>query len=263
MAGYPNPLGGITRRLNQTTTIHSTSFKRGSYLNFGNRTAIINIPNTNKLIIWSSIPVGKELESVINEASKSLTGEVEIIAGIIPDKEHTMAAIDLKKKYPNIFLIGPSGITDKPDLKLDYIFQDSEANQIVKGSSILKDLINLDFIFLNGHINKELVTFDKNTHTLFEADLLFNIPWDGNKNPEQYPNFNQNSGMSFLTRFLNSDSTIGRFLLRKLIPINPNNQKGIKAIYNEFEFDTIVPSHGAIVEKNGKTEFQKLFCTYL
>ncbi|CAM9023423.1 hypothetical protein WICANDRAFT_81722 [Wickerhamomyces anomalus NRRL Y-366-8] len=264
MAGYPTPLGGVTRQINPSTIIHSTSFKRGSFLNFGNRTAIINIPNTNKLIIWSSIPVGPELEQVIQLASKNFTLEnAEIIAGILPDKEHTMAAIDLKKKYPNIFLIGPSGITDKPNLKLDYAFSDSEANQVVKGSSILKDLTNLDFVFLNGHANREVVTFDKNTNTLFEADLFFNIPWDG-VNKDQYPNSNQNAGLSFLTRFLNPDSRVGGFLLRKLILHgNAENRKGISAIYNEFEFDSIVMSHGSIVEKDGKAEFKKIFGSYL
>lgn len=263
MAGYPTPLGGVSRQLNPSTVIHSTAFKRGSFLNFGNRTAIINIPNTNKLIVWSSIPVGPELQEVIDLASKNLTGEVEIVAGILPDKEHTMAAIDLKKKYPNIFLIGPSGITDKPDLKLDYTFSDADANQVVKGSSILKDLTNLDFVFLNGHTNREVVTYDKNTSTLFEADLLFNIPWNG-VNKEQYPNSNQNSGKSFLTRFLNPESKVGGFLFRKLIPQgNVNNRKGISAIFNEFEFNSIVMSHGNVIESNGKNEFKKVFGSYL
>lgn len=263
MGGYPNPLGGVSRQLNPTTFIHSVGFTRGPIFNFGNRTAIINIPNTNKLIIWSSIPVGKELEQVIELASKDLSGEVEIIAGILPDKEHTMAGIDLKKKWPNIFLIGPSGITDKPDLKLDYIFQDSEANQVVSGSSILKDLTNLEFVFLNGHANREIVTFDKNSRTLFEADLLFNIPYDG-INKEQYPNKNQNSGLSFLTRFMNSDSKIGGFLQRKLIPFGDlENRKGISTILKEFDFDTIVMSHGEVIEKNGQTAFKKIFGSYL
>lgn len=264
MGGYPIPLGGVSRQLNPTTFIHSVGFTRGPIFNFGNRTAIINIPNTNKLVIWSSIPVGKELEQIIELASKKLVGEVEIIAGILPDKEHTLAGIDLKKKWPNIFLIGPSGITDKPDLKLDYEFKDSEANQVIIGSTILKDLTNLDFVFLNGHANREVVTFDKNTRTLFEADLFFNIPYDG-INKDQYPDkSNQNSGLSFLTRFLNSDSKIGGYLQRKLIPYtNLNNRKGISAIINEFDFDTIVMSHGSVVEGNGKVEFKKVFGSYL
>jgi len=259
---YPNPLGGVTRQLNPTTVIHSTAFTRGPIINFGNRTAIINIPNTNKLIIWSSIPVGKELEQAIAKASNGFTGEAEIIAGILPDKEHTMAAFDLKQKYPNIFLIGPSGISDKPDLKLDYTFQDSEANQVIRGTSILKDLTNLDFVFLNGHVNKEVVTFDKNSNTLFEADLIFNIPWDG-INKEQYPNMNQNSGFSFLTRFMNPDSKIGGFFMRRLISSsNLENRKGISTIYNEFPFEKIVMSHGIVIENNGREAYKKIFGSY-
>jgi hypothetical protein len=80
---------------------------------------------------------------------------VNVVAAIIPDKEHTLAALDLKKKYPDVFLIGPSGISDKPQLKLDYTFRVSEAIKVAPGSSIKPELDNFDFVFLNGHANRE------------------------------------------------------------------------------------------------------------
>lgn len=261
--GYPNPLGGVTRQLNKYTTIHSTKFTRNNTFNFGNRTAIINVPETNKLVIWSSIPVGTELQKAIDVATDNEASKFEVFAAIIPDIEHTMAAIDLKKVYPSIFLIGPSGIKDKPDLKLDYEFKDSEANVVVKGTSVLPELANLDFVFLNGHHNRELITYDQNTNTLFEADLLFNIPWNG-KNEDQYPSVNQNKGLAgFITGLLNPDSFIGRILLKRLIPATSNSKKGIRAIYNEFSFDSIVLSHGCVIEKDAKKKFKQVFGSYL
>lgn len=261
--GYPTPLGGVTRIINKYTTIHSTKFTRKNTFNFGNRTAIINVPETNKLVIWSSIPVGVELQNAIDVATDNQATKYEVFAAIIPDIEHTMAAIDLKKKYPSIFLIGPSGITDKPDLKLDYEFKDTQANTVVKGSSILPELTNFDFVFLNGHHNRELITYDHRTNTLFEADLLFNIPWNG-KNSDQYPSENQNKGLAgFVTGILNPDSFVGKFLFKKLIPATFENKKGIRAVYNEFDFDSIVLSHGCIIEKDAKKKFKQVFGSYL
>lgn len=260
--GYPSPLGGITRRLNPYTTIHSTKFSRADTFEFGNRTAIINVPDTNKLIIWSSIPVCRELEKVLEAATNDEPNKFEVIAAIIPDIEHTMAAIDLKKLYPKCLLIGPSGIADKPDLKLDYEFKDEESNVLVDGSKISKDLSNYEFVFLKDHHNRELITFDKTTKILFEADLLFNIPYDG-KNDDQYPLVNQNAGWpGFLTQRLNADSIIGRFLFRHLIPKNEGSSKGLKAVYG-LDFDSIVLSHGAIIEKDAKKSFKKVFGPYL
>jgi hypothetical protein len=256
--GYPSPLGGVTQRLNPYTVIHSTKFTRGSNLKFGGRTAIITIPDTKKLVIWSSIPVSRELEKTIEEATDNEPGNFEVVAAIVPDTEHTLAASDLKKLYPKMHLIGPSGIKDKPDLKLDYEFTDQEANQVVEGSTISKDLATFQFVFLNGHTNRELVTLDKTTKTLYEADLLFNIPYDG-KNHDQYPSENQNAGLAGkATRYLNPESKIGRFMFRKLLSKNEDTSKGLKAIY-DLDFTSIVLSHGVNIDEDAKEKFHKVF----
>lgn len=259
MPGYSSPIGGITRRLNSSTIIHSTTFKRGGYLNFGARCAIINIPNTNKLILWNSIPYSDELLSAID---KTQVTNYEIFAIIIPDIEHTLAAEGIKEKFPQVKVIGPSGITDKPNLKIDYLFDDAAANKVINGEEVLEELADYKFLYLNGHKNKELLFLDTLNSTLFEADLIFNIPGSSDTANEQYVNKNQNAGWSFLTRYLHPQSKVGGVLLRKLIPLNEENRKGIQALYS-LPFNSIVVAHGNVIENNGKDAVKRLFGSYL
>jgi hypothetical protein len=220
--------------------------------------ALIKVPGSNDIVVWSAIPVNTD---VFTEAMTQL-GDVNVLAAIIPDKEHTMAAVDLKKKYPDVFLIGPSGITDKPQLKLDYTFQDHEANRVVPGSSIKPELDNFDFVFLNGHANREVAMVDKTSKTLFEADLLFNIPHNG-INKDQYPNSKQNAGFwGFINSRLNPDSRVGRFLHSKLLKKTPENRQGLKALFS-LDFNTVVMSHGVVIEQDGKEAFKKAYGSYL
>lgn len=222
--------------------------------------ALISVPGTKDVIVWSPIPVGAEFDKAVEEFSKG--EKLNLYACIVPDREHTLNTEALKMQYPNLFVIGPSGISDKPNLKLDYTFEDSHANKVVSGSVINTNLSNFDFVFLNGHANGEVVMVDKSTKTLFEADLLFNIPHDGH-NEEQYPGVNQNKGIwGYFTRTLNPGSRIGRFTHHKLLKKTPENVQGLKALLST-DFDSLVMSHGVVQETGGKAFFEKMFGSYL
>lgn len=260
--GYPTPFHAIHRRLNPTTVIASVPFSRGDKFEFGNRMAVINIPQTKKLIVWGSLPLGSEFQKAIDNATNDESSNYEIAYGIVPDREHTLAAIDLKKQFPNVFLIGPDGIAGKPDLKLDYTFKDDEANKIVKGESISESLKGFEFLYFNNHTNGEVVMLDKSTKTLFEADLLFNIPYDG-VNHDQYPHYNQNRGVfGYLTCFLNGYNTFGRIIHRRLLKDTPGTRAGVAALLS-WDFDSIVMSHGKCCEEGGKELIKKVFDPYV
>jgi hypothetical protein len=96
-------------------------------------------------------------------------------------------------------------------MKLHYGFQDSESNKVVPGSSIKPELDKFDFVFLNSHANREVAMVDKISRTLFEADLLFNIPHNG-ISKDQYPNSSQKFGFwGFLNSRLNADSKVSGY----------------------------------------------------
>ncbi|KAH3674760.1 hypothetical protein WICPIJ_009492 [Wickerhamomyces pijperi] len=261
--GYLSPIGGFTRQYNKQIVIHSCKFTRGNALEIGGRTAVIRIPQTKKLVIWSSIPIGRELQKAIDLSidEDDSSSNYEIVAAIVPDIEHTMAAVDLKKQFPATQLIGPSGIKDKPTLKLDHEFH--IANSIVKGETISKDLKDFEFVFLPGHHNKELITYFKPTKTLLAADLLFNIPYDG-KNEDQYGIDLQTRGLQgWFGRYINPYSFIGRFLFRKLLPKTPENQKGLQEVVS-WDVDNFIVSHGLNFENNdGLEPIRLIFGDYL
>ncbi|KAH3672816.1 hypothetical protein WICMUC_004038 [Wickerhamomyces mucosus] len=261
--GYHTPVGGFTRRLNKDIVIHSCKFSRFNTFEFGNRTAIIRVPNTKKLVVWSSIPIGRELQRAIDLSTDNeddSSSNYEIIAAIIPDIEHTLAAIDLQKQFPNIQLIGPSGISDKPQLKLNY--EVDKSNILIKGDEILSDLKDFQFVWLNGHQNKELVTYFQPTKTLLAADLLFNIPKNG-KNEDQYGTQSQVKGLQgWLLQYINPYSWIGRWFFNSLLDKSKETKSGLQEIY-DLDFETIVVSHGSVIEENAKETFKKTFNAFL
>ena len=67
--------------------------------------------------------------------------------------------------------------------------------------------------------------------------------------------FNPHSGWSFITRYLQPYSKVGRFLFRKLVDIN-HSKPGLEAIYNSWDFKTIVMCHGNIITKDAKEAFK-------
>jgi hypothetical protein len=108
--GYPSPLTVIHRQMNASSLLSSVSFTHINKFKFGNRMALIKVLASNNVVVWNAIPVNT---GVFTKAITKL-GDVNVVAVIIPDIQHTLATLELKKKYPDIFLIGPSGITEEP-----------------------------------------------------------------------------------------------------------------------------------------------------
>lgn len=260
---YPDPLKVINRKLTEHIVLSASGFKRFDKVNFGARMALFNY--NNKIIVWSAMPYSEEVDKALN----LLTGKDQNLVSylVIPDNEHTMAAASFKQTFPELKLIASNGVKLGPETPIDYVI--SEPHVIV-GKSALADLgiqdlailDNFEFVFLPKHGNQELVMLDKQSKTVFEADLLFNLRSDQPMEqfcPELgYPlNFNPHWGWSYISRYLNPDSTVGRFLFNKLVN-TAESATGLKNIYL-WDFDKIVMSHGNVIEKNGKEEFKKVF----
>lgn len=259
---YPSPLKVISRRLTDNIVLSSTAFKRFDKLNFGARMALFHYGN--RIIVWSAIPYGEE----VDKALSLLTGKNQNLVAylVIPDNEHTMAAASFKQTFPEMKIIASLGVNLGPATPIDYVI--SEPHVIVGKSALLtlgiEDqaiLDNFEFVYLPHHGNQELVMFDKQSKTLFEADLLFNLRLD--QRLEQFgtelgfaPDFNPHGGWSYLTRYLNPDSKVGGFLLNRLA--KPASAPGLKNIYL-WNFDRIVMCHGNVIEQNGREEFKKVF----
>lgn len=266
---YPNPLKLVSRKLTENIVVAAGGFKRFDKLNFGSRMALFNY--NNSIIVWSAIPFCEN----VNSAIELLTGkpENEIAYLIIPDKEHTMAAKLFKAKFPDLKIIAMELVDLGPETPIDYVFTEKYGQKLIDKSVLAEIGItdpvitdNFEFVYIPTHGNQELVTFDKNSKTVFEADLLFNLrsdePLEQFSELLGYPkNYFAHSGWSFLTRYLNPDSKVGNFLINK-ITNTPASAGGLRAIYS-WDFEQIVMCHGNIIDKDAKGAFKKVFGSVL
>ena len=276
--GYPPNFKIVTKSLTENILLASTAFSRVDKFNFGARMAVFKFPQSNKIILWSPLPYTPQVIDVLTKFTNNTNeSNLNIAYVIIPDREHNLAAKSYKEKFPGCKLIGMEGL-DENSLKLDYKFIKLMGNKVLKNDE-LKQIFNdsdsglivdnFDFVYLPNHANQELVVFDKSSSTLFEADLLFNLGVPGSTLGEtileQYSpelgfpkGFNPHSGWSFITRYLQPYSKVGRFLFRKIVDIN-HSKPGLEAIYNSWDFKTIVMCHGNIITKDAKEAFKHVF----
>ena len=276
--GYPPNFKIVTKSLTENILLASTAFSRVDKFNFGACMAVFKFPQSNKIILWSPLPYTPQVIDVLTKFTNNTNeSNLNIAYVIIPDREHNLAAKSYKEKFPGCKLIGMEGL-DENSLKLDYKFIKLMGNKVLKNddlrqifndndSGLIVD--NFEFVYLPNHANQELVVFDKSSSTLFEADLLFNLGVPGSTLGEtileQYSpelgfpkGFNPHSGWSFITRYLQPYSKVGRFLFRKIVDIN-HSKPGLEAIYNSWDFKTIVMCHGNIITKDAKEAFKHVF----
>ncbi|EDK41024.2 hypothetical protein PGUG_05122 [Meyerozyma guilliermondii ATCC 6260] len=273
---YPSPLKVVSRKLADNIVISSSPFKRSNTLNFGARMALFNYGES--IVVWSALPFG----SHILEALVLLTGQKSSDASsfnvthlIVPDAEHTMAAKSFKEKFPEIKILAMENVNIGDGIKPDYVVTEKSGNKVLDKSLLSSELgltdpplvDNFEFVYLPTHVNRELVAYEKNSKILFEADLLFNLQ---PKNLEQFStatgyssNFNPHSGLSFLTRYLRPESSVGRYMFNKIVKSSdPQAKKGLQAIHS-WNFDQIVMCHGNVIEHGAKAQFERVFRSVL
>lgn len=265
---YPNPFKSFSRKLTDNIVVAASSFKRFGKVNFGARMALFHY--NDAVIVWSAMPYGDDVTKAVALLTGSATKPVSYL--IIPDLEHTMAANSFKKAYPDMKIIAMEGV-DLGTTKIDYVITAKEAHKVIGRERLaelgLTDPVitdNFEFVYLPNHANKELVTYDRVSKTVFEADLLFNMRTD--EVLEQYgpelgfePGYKVDGGWSFPVKYLNPDSKVGTFLFDKLTK-TAASAEGLRAIYG-WDFDRLVMCHGNIFETGGKAAFKKTFGSVL
>lgn len=252
---YPTPLHVVARKLTENLVVCASSFKVLT-LNMGARMALFNYRGS--VIVWSAMPYGPHLDEAFE-----LLGLRNVEFIFLPNFQHTVGAKLFKAAFPAAKVVGMAHdkMTLKPDITI------SEGNRILKDDELAALGLgaisgHFELVFLPHHGNKELVVYDKNAKTVFEADLLFNVRPDASN--EQYSaklgymdDFWQHGGWSFFTRYFNPDSVIGRYFSNRLSK-STLSKEGLEAILS-WDFERVVVSHGNIIEKGGKEEFRKVY----
>lgn len=261
--GYPNPLKVLSRKLTDNIVVASSGFKRVDRINFGARMALFNY--NGSVVVWSAIPYNDDVAKALQLVAGSSDFNVSHL--IIPDKEHTMAACSFKEQYPQLKIIAMEGVDLGEKTPIDYTFSAEHAGKII-GSDALRGigitdpviLSNFEFVYVPKHANQELVMYEKQSKTVFEADLIFNLRDDVPM--EQFPdNPHPFTGWSYIAKYMNPDSKIGCTLFRKVASPSASADS-LRAIYS-WDFDRLVMCHGNIIDTNGKQAFKKVFGSVL
>lgn len=283
--GYPENFKIVTKAITDNILLASSAFSRVDKLNFGARMAIFKLSQQEqeqeqgggrggdqKIILWSPLPYTPQvIDTILKFTGISQESDLKINYVIIPDREHNLAGKKYQEVFPDCKIIGMEGIKN---INIDYKFTESMGNKIIKDEE-LKNFINDDdivnnfeFVYLPKHTNQELVIFEKKAKALFEADLLFNLGVPGTVQGttilEQYSpelgfakGFNPHSGWSFMTRYLQPYSKVGRFMFRKFVNVNAS-KAGLEGIYS-WDFNTIVMCHGNVITENARQTFKDVF----
>lgn len=181
------------------------------------------------------------------------------------DFEHHIFVSEWAKAYPSAVLLAPEGLPEKREKSPQTAGQNFKHVWTQKNKNDMKVDPEFDsefeYEYVCAHANKELVFCHKPDRTLIEADMMFNLPAN-----EQFSKTGQSPTSGALTRlFIGLQNTTGlatwqkRFLWYAASSGDrPSFNQSAKRI-GSWDFDTIVPCHGDVIESGGKGIFQKIF----
>lgn len=192
---------------------------------------------------------------------------------VAPDIEHHIFVSDWAKQYPSAKIVGPEGLAEKREKqqddpkigkeKLDVVFTKENKRQVSVGADFDADFA---YEYVDGHTNLELVFLYKPERVLIEADLMFNLPAT-----EQYskaPEEDRKAAGIADSLFQGMQSTDGdakwmrRFNWYLAARDRASLNDSIKLI-DSWDFVTIIPCHGDVLEGDGKEVFRKVFKWHL
>ena len=201
----------------------------------------------------------------------SMGGKVAYLIAL--DIEHHIFLSEWKAAYPDAILVGPKGLPEKRAKQLsDPMVSDDKFGVIFskdnKRDTKISDEFDADFEyeFVDGHTNLELVFFYKPEKVLIQADLLFNLPAT-----EQYsrvPEAERQEKGVLAKLFTNIQSTEGdvKWMQRfnwYLAGKDRSSYNDSLGKVEQWDFKTIIPCHGDVIEGNGKEVFHKVFDWHL
>lgn len=234
------------RALNPHVTIFSAPFNRFGLFKVGARSTAIKLDN-NDVVIVSAITAEKKVQDTI-----ASIGRVAYL--VAPDVEHHLQLEAYAKLYPEAKLVGVEGVQEKhPDLKFHKIFGDAKYDNVEVGW----ESSGIETCYFPGHINKELAILHKPTKTLVEADLLFNLP-----GYEQYEGSSSSAGIAGMMSpfaLLSADGAAHKKFNWYMAAKDKKSFKAGLDTLKTWDFQTIVPCHGEVIEQNAKQIWDSAF----
>ena len=213
--------------------------------------------------MFSPVALTPEVKAKVSE----LGGDVKYLVAL--DFEHHIFLSEWATAYPGAKLVGPDGLPEKrlksQDEKIGkepfaVVFDPKNKNQIKIGPDFDQDF---EYEYVDAHPNKEIVFVYKPEKILIEADLMFNLPAT-----EQYsrvPAAQKPKGgilASLGNAIWNTQGEAKGAKRFTWYALSRRDRTGFNASIqkiNSWDFTTLIPCHGDVIEGNAKAVFDKVF----
>ncbi|KAK1977854.1 hypothetical protein LZ30DRAFT_600413 [Colletotrichum cereale] len=232
----------------------------------GGRGTLVRL-TSGALAVFSPVALTDDVRAKIAEKG----GDLAYI--VAPDIEHHIFLSEYKAAFPAAKLVGPDGLPQKrakqtSDPKVnpaDDFAVVFPAGDDKRATAVGQDFdADFEYEFVDAHPNKEIAFFYKPDRLLIQADLLFNLP-----PTEQYsraPEGERDTQSGLANRLFGGMQTtqgdlkwVRRFQWYVMSSKDrPSFNESIRRI-DAWDFDTIVPCHGDVIQGDGKERFRNVF----
>jgi len=176
---------------------------------------------------------------------------VKFIVG--PDQGHHLYLGEFRKAYPDAKLIAVEEAIQKHQGE-DIKFDGSWGKDAPDTKYGFED--DIKWCFFPGSMTKEVAFFHKNSKSLVEADLLFNLP-----PREQYSKSNKLT-FSLLIKSFNPWSYVHKQAVWSAGSNKEAMKRDVKTVAG-WDFERIIPCHGDVIEKDGNKAWREAYKWYL
>lgn len=254
----------VIRNVTPNIATFSVPFARFGKIKIGGRGTLVKL-TSGGLAVFSPVAFTEAVKTKVIE----MGGDVRYIVAL--DFEHHIFISEWAKEFPAAKIIGPQGLPEKrakqddPNIgKEEFAVVFTKEN---KREMHISEEFDADFLYeyVDAHANLELVFFYKPDRVVIEADLLFNLPAT-----EQYSKVPdaEKPADGFLGKlFSGIQDTQGDakwikrfnwYLVKDRESFNESMQR-IEA----WDFVTMIPCHGDVLEGDAKETFRKVFQWHL
>ncbi|KAK1596896.1 uncharacterized protein LY79DRAFT_667049 [Colletotrichum navitas] len=253
----------VIRDLTPNITTFSVPFSRFGAVKIGGRGTLVRL-TSGRLAIFSPVALTDDVRAKIADKG----GDLAYI--VAPDAEHHIFLSEYKAAFPAAKLVGPDGLPQKRakqtgDPKIDPADEFAVVFKPADKPAVGPDFdADFECEYVDSHPNKEIAFFYRPDRLLIQADLLFNLP-----PTEQYsrvPEAERDTSSGLANRlFGGMQTTQGDLRWTRRFQWYVISSKD-RAAFNEsirridaWDFDTIVPCHGDVIQGDGKERFRNVF----
>ncbi|OAA48576.1 hypothetical protein NOR_01826 [Metarhizium rileyi] len=250
----------VMRKVTPNIVTFSVPFSRFGRIKIGGRGTLAKL-TSGSLAVFSPVALTEQTKAQVDEFG----GNVAYIVAL--DFEHHIFVSEWAEQWPNAKIIGPEGLPEKrakqtkdPKIKNDkfaVVFTKNGKRDVKISPEFDADF---DYEYVDGHANKEIVFNYRPDKVLIEADLLFNLPAT-----EQYSKVpeSQRPGGFLDKLFQGVQNTAGEATWAKrfnwyLAKDRESMNESLRVIA-QWDFTTLIPCHGDVIEGNAKEVFNKVF----